>query len=127
MKLEAVKSFFNDPEKWQNFEYMVTSSGSTLHATNIVGFKRKRKFIDPNKDTIFNNPRNGIYENNWYFTYDENDTPSLGTLELDEELEVIRYQERLEGRIVEHDVAQIMILTYKKTDTPNYPGIGSNL
>ena len=45
MKLEAVKSFFEDPEKWQNFEYIVTSAGGTLHATNIVGFKRKRKYI----------------------------------------------------------------------------------
>ena len=127
MKLEAVKKFFDDPEKWQNFEYINTSAGGTLHATNIVGFKRKRKFIDKNVPSIYNNPRNGIYENNWYFTYDENDKPSLGTLELDEELEVIRYQERLEGRIVELDVAQIMTITYKKTDTPNYPGIGSSI
>ena len=127
MKLEAVKSFMEDPNKWQNFEYINTSAGGTLHATNIVGFKRKRKFIDKNVPSIYNNPRNGIYENNWYFTYDENDEPSLGTLEFDEELEVLRFQEKSTSRIIEYDISQILLIAYKEVDSPNYPGLAANI
>jgi len=127
MKLEAVKSFMEDPNKWQNFEYMITSANGKFPANSIMGFKRKRKFIDPNKETIFNNPRNGIYENNWYFTYDENDEPSLGTLEFDEGLEILRFQEKSTSRIIEYDISQILLIAYREVDSPNYPGLAANI
>ena len=127
MKLEAVKSFIETPDKWQNLEYMITSANGKFPANSIAGFKRKRKFIDPNKETIYNNPRNGIYENNWYFTYDENDEPSLGTLELDEALEILRFEEVATGRIIEYDISQILLIAYREVDSKYYPGQASNI
>ena len=188
MDLAAVQDFFNNPDKWQNFEYLTSGGASSVFAANIKGFVRMKKVVTDRSCNIqpYNfyltydyqkQPCTPYYKEaaNMYLPstfqivgdtvtpgfrqinqmnaldkdgnrmaigsyvelidtepmYDANgelipvEQPSLGTLELDTTLNVVRWEDKTSGLIHEIALDQIAMIAIKPIkDNPLYPGQG---
>ena len=119
MKKEVLVEILNTQAYWEILESFVLGDGSVIPSSRIQGFKRKQRYRP-----IGEFYQNQVSRHNFYISNDEKEANevSLGTLEFDEEKNMIKFIDSTQGDTVWTDIDTICSVKFKPIDHPYYPG-----
>lgn len=132
MQISRLQKVLNDQSLWENLEVIITGSGAVIYTNRIEGFVRKLSYLDPRRHTM-----RGNCGSDFYFTHNDGEDsenpipqPSLGTLKIVEEDNVLIYTDKISGYDIEIDIDQVQQIVYTKDKTDvdkkyfdkSYPG-----